>query len=73
MVDVRKLKSRMALMGYTQKTLAAEMTAKGVKISENTLSSKMRNPRKFDCDEADVICDILEVESPQKKAEIFFA
>lgn len=73
MVDVRKLKSRMALMGYTQKTLAAEMTAKGVKISENTLSSKMRNPRKFDCDEADVICDILEVESPQKKAEIFLA
>ncbi len=73
MVDVRKLKSRMALMGYTQKTLAAEMNAKGVKISENTLSSKMRNPRKFDCDEADVICDILEVESPQKKAEIFLA
>jgi hypothetical protein len=73
MVDVRKLKSRMALMGYTQKTLAAEMTVKGLKISENTLSSKMRNPRKFDCDEADVICDILEVESPQKKAEIFLA
>lgn len=73
MVDVRKLKSRMAFMGYTQKALAAEMNARGVKISENTLSSKMGNPRKFDCDEADIICDILEVESPQKRAEIFLA
>ena len=41
MVDVNKLKSRMVLMGHTQKSLVAEMKVRGVKISENTLSSKM--------------------------------
>lgn len=71
MVDVNKLRSRMVLMGYTQKSLVAEMNARGVKISENTLSSKMNNPKKFDCDDADVICDILEVDTPAEKADIF--
>lgn len=71
MVDVQRLRSRMVLMGYTQKALAAEMSARGVKTSENTLSSKMNNGSKFDCDDADVICDILEVMTPAEKAEIF--
>ena len=71
MVDVQRLRSRMVLMGYTQKALAAEMSARGVKTSENTLSSKMNNGSKFDCDDADVICDILEVKAPAEKAEIF--
>ncbi len=73
MVEVYRLKSRMVLMGYTQKTLAAEMTARGVKTSENTLSAKMNGKSQFDCDDADVICDILEVESPSEKADIFLA
>ena len=73
MVDVKKLRARMALMGHTQKSLVAEMNARGVKISENTLSSKMNNPRKFDCDDADVICDILEVDTAAEKADIFLA
>lgn len=71
MVDVQRLRSQMVLKGYTQKALAAEMTARGVKTSENTLSSKMNNSSKFDCDDADVICDILEVKTPAEKAEIF--
>ena len=73
MVDVKKLKSRMALMGYTQKSLVVEMNARGHKTTENTLSSKMNNPRKFNCDDADVICDILEVTGSAAKAEIFLA
>ena len=73
MVDVNKLKSRMVLAGYTQKTLAAEMTARGVKTSENTLSSKMRGKSQFDCEDADVICDILNLDTPAEKAEIFLA
>lgn len=73
MVDVNKLRSRMVLMGYTQKSLVAEMNERGVKISENTLSSKMNNPRKFNCDDADVICDILELYNREDKAEIFLA
>lgn len=73
MVDILKLRSRMALKGYNQKRLVAEMKARGVKISENTFSSKMNGGAKFDCDDADVICDILEVETPAEKAEIFLA
>lgn len=71
MVDVNKLRSKMVLKGYTQKTLASEMTARGVKTSEKTLSSKMNRKSQFDCVDADVICDILEVETPAEKAEIF--
>ena len=73
MVDVNRLRSRMVLKGYNQKTLVAEMNARGVKISENTFSSKMNGKSQFDCDDADVICDILEVEEPVEKAEIFLA
>lgn len=71
MVDVNKLRATMVLKGYNQKTLASEMTARGVKTSEKTLSSKMNRKSQFDCVDADVICDILEVETPAEKAEIF--
>ena len=71
MVDVNRLRSRMVLMGHTQKTLVAEMNARGVKTSENTFSSKMNGKSQFDCDDADVICEILKVETPAEKAEIF--
>ena len=73
MVDVNKLKSRMVLMGYTQKTLVAEMKERGVKTSENTLSSKMNGKSQFDCIDADVICDILNLVDPADRAEIFLA
>lgn len=71
MVDVNKLRSRMVLMGYTQKSLVAEMNERGIKTTENTFSSKMNGKSQFDCEDADVICDILEVEHPAEKAEIF--
>ena len=73
MVDILKLRSRMALKGYNQRSLVAEMNARGVKISENNFSSKMTGRSSFDCDLADVICDILELESNSEKAEIFLA
>ena len=73
MVDINKLKARMFLMGHTQKSLVAEMNERGVKTSENTMSSKMNGKSQFDCEDADVICDILEVEDPADRAEIFLA
>lgn len=73
MVDVNRLRSRMVLKGYTQRTLVAEMNARGVKTTENTFSSKMTGKSQFDCDDADVICDILEVEVPAERAGIFLA
>ena len=73
MVDVNKLKAQMVLKGHTQKSLVAEMNKRGVKTSENTFSSKMNSRSQFDCVDADVICDILEVDDPATKAEIFLA
>lgn len=73
MVDIQKLRSNMVLKGYNQKRLAAEMTARGVKISENTLSAKMTGGSKFDTDDADVICEILDIVDPADKAAIFLA
>ena len=71
MVDVQKLRSRMVLKGYSQRSLVAEINARGVKVSENTFSSKMNGRSRFDCVDADIICDILEVVEPAEKAEIF--
>ena len=73
MVDIQKLRSRMVLKGYSQRSLVAEIKARGIKISENTFSSKMTGKSSFDCDVVDVICDILEVTEPAHKAEIFLA
>ena len=73
MVDIQKLRSRMVLKDYSQKMLVAEINARGYKISENTFSSKMTGKSSFDCDLADVICDVLEVEEPKEKSEIFLA
>lgn len=73
MVDIQKLRSRMVLKEYSQKRLVAEINARGLKISENTFSSKMTGASKWDCELVDVICDILEVNEPAHKAEIFLA
>ena len=73
MVDIQKLRSRMVLKEYSQKSLVAEINARGYKISENTFSSKMTGASKWDCDLVDVICDILEVTEPAHKVEIFLA
>ena len=72
MVDVLKLRARMVLKGYNQKRLVEALNARGVKINENTLSAKM-NGKPFDTDLVDGICDILEIEVPAEKAEIFLA
>ena len=73
MVDINKLKAQMALMGFTQKSLVAEMKRRGIKISENTFSSKMNGKSQFDCEDADIICEIFEIEDPAERADIFLA
>lgn len=73
MVNIKKLKAQMALKGFTQRSLVAEMNKRGAKISENTFSSKMNGKSQFDCDAADIICGILEIESTADRAEIFLA
>ena len=73
MVNIPKLRSRMVLKGYNQKKLVAELNARGVKITQNTFSSKMQLKSPFDCDLVDALCDILEIDVPADKADIFLA
>jgi hypothetical protein len=49
------------------------MVKRGVKTTENTLSAKMNGRSQFDCEDADVICDVLNIIAPVEKAEIFLA
>ena len=73
MVDVNKLKSRMVLAGYTQKTLVAELRARGLPMTENTLSAKLNGKSQFYVEDALMICDILGINNAADKADIFLA
>lgn len=73
MVDINKLKSRMVLAGFNQQTLTAACQKKGYKISKNTLSAKFNNRSPWTCDDADMFCDVLKINDPAEKAEIFLA
>lgn len=73
MVDVNKLRSRMVLAGYNQKTLTEECRKKGYKVNKNTLSAKFCGRSKITCDDADMFIDVLKIEDPIEKCEIFLA
>lgn len=73
MVDINKLKSRMVLAGYNQRTLVEACRKKGYKISENTLSAKFNNRSPWTCDDADMISDVLEIRDPSEKCDIFLS
>lgn len=73
MVDVNKLKSRMVLVGHTQRTLVAELRDKGVPMTENTFSAKMNGKSQFYVEDALAICEILGIEKAEDKAAIFLA
>lgn len=73
MVDIVKLKSRMVLAGFNQRTLTDECRKRGYKTSENTMSAKFNKRSPWTCDDADMLCDVLEIHDPAEKAEIFLA
>ena len=73
MVDVNKLKSRMVLVGHTQKTLVAELCAKGFPMTENTFSAKMNGRSQFYVEDAQAICEILGIDKAEDRAAIFLA
>ena len=73
MVDIAKLKARMVLKGYNQRTLATECRERGYKTSENTIYAKFSGRSPWTCDDADMMCDVLEINEPTDKAEIFLA
>ena len=66
-----ELKGKIVAAGFSQKTLAAAMTAAGHKISENTLSKKVNGRVPFDTGEVTCICGLLGIHEASEKAHIF--
>ena len=67
MINTNKIKGRMAELGITQKDLA-----KALKISPPTVSQKINNIRPMDLSEAEIMTEILKIQS-EEFAEYFFA
>lgn len=66
MINTNKIKGRMAELGITQKDLA-----KALKISPPTVSQKINNVRPMDLSEAEIMTEILKIQSDEF-AEYFF-
>lgn len=66
MVNIHKLKGRMAEKGYTQRILA-----KRLGISDNTMSSRFKLRTAFKTDEIEIICNELGITSSEEKIDIF--
>lgn len=73
MVDINRLKARMVLAGYNQKTLTAACKGKGYKTSYNTINAKFNEESPITCDDAEMFCDVLEIHEPAERAGIFLA
>ena len=73
MVDINKLKARMVLMGHDQQSLTAACKEKGYKASYNTINRKFNGLSPWTCDDADMMCDVLEIIDPAERANIFLA
>lgn len=73
MVDINKLKARMVLAGYNQSTLTIACKEKGYKIGKNAISYKLNGRSPWTCDDADMLCDVLNIIEPAEKAAIFLA
>lgn len=73
MVDINRLKARMVLAGFDQKSLTNACREKGYKTSYNTINAKFNNNSPITCDDAEMFCDVLEIHDPAEKAGIFLA
>lgn len=68
LVDKTRLMGRIVGAGYTQRSLAQAM-----KVSKNTLNSKINNRIPFDTDDIQILCDLVGITNGKEKAEIFLA
>lgn len=73
MVDINRLKARMVLAGYDQKTLTSACREKGYKTSYNTINAKFNEKSPITCDDAEMFCDVLDIHEPAERAGIFLA
>lgn len=68
MVNTRKLKAAIVEAGETQQTLAYKMNC-----CKNTICAKINNKSSFTVDEVKKLCQILGIQEPSEREEIFFA
>ena len=66
MVKVNVIRSRLALLGMSQKNLADRLG-----ISKNTMSSRMTGKSSFTVAEMDMICEILGFDRMTEQRDIF--
>lgn len=66
MLNKNLLKSAIVRKGFTQGKIAELL-----KMSENTLSSRMTGTSSFNIDEIDELCKLLDITDNNEKADIF--
>ncbi|MGG7163762.1 helix-turn-helix domain-containing protein [Clostridium ihumii] len=66
MVNTLKVKARMVEFGFTQKDVA-----KALKLANSTVSQKLNNVRPMYLNEADILADMLKIDTMQF-GEYFF-
>ncbi len=66
MLNTNALKGKIVANGYTQQQLANTM-----KLSLNTISSKINGKKAFTLPEVEKLCDILKIDDPLEKCSIF--
>ena len=66
-----ELKGKIVAAGYSQNSLADQMSRCGCKTSKNTLSKKVNGRVPFNTDEIICLCDLLGICDNEEKAYIF--
>lgn len=65
MIDTRKVKARMVMLGLTQPIVAKKM---GINVA--TFNAKLNNGRRLYIDEYLKLCDILELNTAEEREEL---
>ena len=65
MIDTRKVKARMILLGLTQPDIA-----KAMNINVATFNQKLNNKRRIYMDEYLKLCEILELNTTEEREEL---
>lgn len=65
MIDTRKVKARMILLGLTQPAVAKEM---GINVA--TFNQKLNNKRRIYMDEYFKLCEILKLHTTEEREEL---
>ena len=65
MIDTRKVRARMILLGLTQPDLAKQMN-----INVATLNQKINNKRRIYMDEYLKLCEILQLNTTEEREEL---